>query len=179
MAGKGPLERGRDLLVITGEGGKALGKHLQRREIVGREDLALNDREVDLDLVEPAGMDGAVHEDELWIARLQPADRPLSPMRGAGIDNPEDTARIAIRRLRHDVVHEAVEGRNAVVRLAPAEELGAVDVQRSQIGPGTAALVLVFDPHGTPGSRRYSGVNPFARLDAGFLIGRDHEVVVR
>ena len=34
-------------------------------EVVGREDLALDDAEVGLDLVEPAGMDRRVDEDDV------------------------------------------------------------------------------------------------------------------
>ena len=37
----------------------------QRFEVVGREEFALNDREVDLDLVEPTGVDWSVDEDRV------------------------------------------------------------------------------------------------------------------
>ena len=33
------------------------------REVVGREDLSLNDREIDFDLVEPASVDRCMNED--------------------------------------------------------------------------------------------------------------------
>jgi hypothetical protein len=36
------------------------------REVVGIEDLPLDDREIDLDLVEPAGMYGGVDENDIW-----------------------------------------------------------------------------------------------------------------
>ena len=34
----------------------------ERNEVVGSEDLTLNDREVDFDLIEPARVDGGVHQ---------------------------------------------------------------------------------------------------------------------
>jgi len=48
------------------EGKQALLQVIERAEVVGREDLALNDGEVDLDLVEPTGMDRNVDEYGAW-----------------------------------------------------------------------------------------------------------------
>ena len=42
---------------------QALFEFLQRREVVGSEDLSLNDREIDFDLVEPASVDRRMNED--------------------------------------------------------------------------------------------------------------------
>ena len=43
------------------EGKQTLLEFFQRREIVGREELSLNDGEIDFDLIEPTGVD------ELWM----------------------------------------------------------------------------------------------------------------
>jgi hypothetical protein len=45
------------------EGEEALFKFSQRREIVWCEHLPLDNREIDLDLIKPAGMDRDVDED--------------------------------------------------------------------------------------------------------------------
>ena len=45
------------------KGEKALFKLNEGREIVGGEDFPLNDREIDLNLVEPTGVDRGVDED--------------------------------------------------------------------------------------------------------------------
>ena len=52
-AGELPFERPRDALEVALEVREPLGDRLQAREVVWRERLALDDREVDLDLVEP------------------------------------------------------------------------------------------------------------------------------
>ena len=63
MAGEGPVEGRCRALVMGLKGKQAPLEFLQRREIVGRENLSLNDREIDLDLVEPASVDRCMNED--------------------------------------------------------------------------------------------------------------------
>src|SRR5712691_423812 len=58
------LERGGAPLEVILEAEQAVLDLGQRGEVVRRQDLALDDREIDLDLVEPAGMDRRVDEDE-------------------------------------------------------------------------------------------------------------------
>ena len=48
---------------------------------------------VDLDLVEPAGVDGQVDEDQVAPAALEPVDRALAAVVGAVVDDPEDAPR--------------------------------------------------------------------------------------
>src|SRR2546425_13321822 len=93
LAGEVPVEWLGDRVVAAlelvggaGEGGGVL-------EVVRVEQLALNDRVVDLDLVEPAGVDGQVDEDQVAPAALEPVDRALAAMVGAVVDDPEDAAR--------------------------------------------------------------------------------------
>src|SRR6267143_1741221 len=63
-----PLEGFGDGLVVTRECQQALRQLLQGREIVGRQDLALEDREIDFDLIEPTGVNGPVNEHQVvWI----------------------------------------------------------------------------------------------------------------
>ena len=47
------------------EGKQTLFEFCQRREIVGREELSLNDGEIDFDLIEPTGVDWSMNEDGL------------------------------------------------------------------------------------------------------------------
>ena len=53
-------------LIVELEGEEALFEFGQRSEIVRGEDLSLNDREVDLNLIEPTGVDRSVDEDARW-----------------------------------------------------------------------------------------------------------------
>ena len=70
-AGELPLERGGDLLVAATEREELLFERCEVGEVVGGEDLALDDREVDLGLVEPAGVDRGVDEDQVLVAALR------------------------------------------------------------------------------------------------------------
>ena len=60
-AGELPFEGRGDLLIVPLEGEDALGDFALGREVGGGECLALEDREVDLDLVHPARVRGQVH----------------------------------------------------------------------------------------------------------------------
>ena len=90
LAGEVPLERLGDFVVAVLEGVERpceLGGVL---EVVGVEQLALDDRVVDLDLVEPAGVDREVDEDQRRLAALEPFHRRLAAMVRAVVDDPED-----------------------------------------------------------------------------------------
>ena len=56
IASEGPLKRLRGLLVSHLEGEQPILEFAQRCEVVRRDHLALDDREIDLDLVQPAGV---------------------------------------------------------------------------------------------------------------------------
>lgn len=72
------FERLRDLLVVSSEVEEALFDGSEVGEVVGLQHLALDDREVDLDLVEPAGVDRQVDEDEILVVALESVDRALA-----------------------------------------------------------------------------------------------------
>jgi hypothetical protein len=93
LAGEAPVERLRDRVVAALELVECAGEGGGVGEVVGVEQLALDDRVVDLDLVEPAGVYGQVDEDEIAPAALEPIDRALAAVVGAVVDDPEDPAR--------------------------------------------------------------------------------------
>src|SRR5206468_2090341 len=64
-AREGPLERLRRVDVVFLEAKKPLTDSTERTEVIRREDLALDDGEIDLNLIEPTGVDGGVDEHEL------------------------------------------------------------------------------------------------------------------
>src|SRR5205809_875194 len=71
-AREGPPERLRRVDVVFLEAKKPLTDRAERTEVIRREDLALDDGEIDLNLIEPAGVDGGVDEHELRPPGLQP-----------------------------------------------------------------------------------------------------------
>lgn len=68
LPGEVPLERLGDLVVVMLGLVEGLSDRCGVLEVVGGEDFALDDRVLDLDLGEPAGVNGEVHE-----ARVLPA----------------------------------------------------------------------------------------------------------
>jgi hypothetical protein len=72
--------------------------------------------------------------------------------------------------VRHYLLHEAIKGSDPILGLATAKDSGAMYVQRSHIGPGTATEIFVFDAHGGARSASPRGVLAPTRLDAGLLV---------
>jgi hypothetical protein len=112
-AGELPLEWLRDALEVALEVCQPLGYRLQAGEVVRRQRLALHDREVDFDLVEPARVDGAVNRNQPWMRLRQAPYRRLAAMRRAVIHDPEHAARGVVRWLTHDLIDQALERRDA------------------------------------------------------------------
>jgi hypothetical protein len=173
-AGEGPLERLCRVDVVVLEAKKPFADGAERSEVVRREDLALDDREIDFDLIEPAGVNGGVHEDELRPLGLEPCDGAVAPMRRGVVGDPEDATRRAIRFLPHDLSHESVEGRNASLGFAATEHSRAMHIPGGEIGPGAGPRVLVLDPQRATRSGRQRRMTSPPSLDARLFVGAEH-----
>lgn len=171
-----PMERRSGLLVVGLKAKQAILNFGERGEIVGGEHLALDDREVDLDLVEPAGMNWGVHRHDGRPGFLQPRDGCLTAVRGAVIHDPEHAGGRSIRFPSHHVRNQPLEWNDAGGNVESAEHLGAAHVPSSQISPSTAAGVLVLDEHRPTGSRGQRVMAAEPGLDACLLIGRQHAI---
>lgn len=136
-----PFERlGEDLMV--GLEGEDPGGELVERDGIGPgEDLASEDAGVDLDLVEPARVDGQVDEAQGGMLALEPLDGGLTTVRGAVVDDPEHAPRRAARLAGHDLVDQPPERHDPGLGFAAPEELGP-DHRRSDghetVPPATA-----------------------------------------
>ena len=131
-----------------------------------------------LDLVEPTRVHRSVDRNQSRMGLRQASHASLAAMGRAVVHDPEHPTRLAVRPLTHDVVHQALERRDAGGRLAPAEHLGSVHVQRGQIGPGAAARVFVLHAHRLAGANGQARMHAQARLNAGLLVGGDDELVL-
>jgi hypothetical protein len=60
-------------------------------KVVGREDLALEDGEIGLDLVEPIGVDRSVDENDVVPFGAQPSGGAPPTVRRAIVNDPENT----------------------------------------------------------------------------------------
>lgn len=65
-AREGPLELLGGLLIAALECNQVAFEGSEIGEVARCEELALNDGEVDLDLIEPAGMDRRVNQNDVW-----------------------------------------------------------------------------------------------------------------
>jgi hypothetical protein len=80
------------------------------------------------------------------------------------VHDPEDASRGLAGLLAHDFSNQAIDRRDAILGLATAEALGAVDIPGSQADSGTAARGLVFHSRGTVRRRRHSRFRRPSRL---------------
>ena len=81
--GEFPFEGGGDGLVVELEAQESVFDSMERGEVVGDQDFTLNDRKIALDLVEPAGVDWGVDQQQVGKGGPQPLQAGLSAMRGA------------------------------------------------------------------------------------------------
>ena len=109
----------------------------------------MHDGEVDLGLVEPAGVDRGVHEDQVRPGALEAVDRALAAVRGAVVDDHEHALGVAVGLDGHELLDQRVERVDPVLRRAAVEEPGAADVPRGEVAERAFALVLVLDAQPT------------------------------
>ena len=123
-------------------------------------------------------MNWSVNRKQRWVLRLEASDAPGSAMRRTVVQDPEDAASLVVRRLIHNLRDEPIERFDPIFSFAASKQFGAVDIKGSDVSPCSTAFVLMFHLHG---QTRFSGkslVPTVSSLDAGFLIGRDDELVV-
>ena len=137
-AGESPLKGSGGLLVVVLEGEQTLLEFGQGGEIIGSEDLALNDGEVDLDLIEPTGMDRGVDEHDRGPRGAQPVGGFFAAVGGTIVGNPKDAPRGALGFYRHDLFDEPVKGLDAGGVLAAAQAPGAMDIPGGTVRADTA-----------------------------------------
>lgn len=173
-----PLERLGDRFVVALEFQESFGHRFEVGEVIGRQDLALNNGKVNLDLIQPTGMNGAVDEHQARIAALESRHGTVATMTRTVVHDPEDASGFIVRRARHDLVHETVKRSDAIFQFAATQHAGVVDIERRQVSPGPTTLVLVFDAHRPTGLASLGSVPAGSCLDAGLLVGRDHKLIV-
>jgi hypothetical protein len=177
-AGELPLKGSCDPFVMVLES-EQLSLYLgEVGEVVGSEHLALDDVEVDLDLVEPGGMHRKVDQNQLGEGALQSVDGGLPAMARPVVHDPKDALGGNVGLCVHDPLDQTTERLDPVFGLATAEELGAVDIPSGQVGQRSATLVLVLEAHHPSGGRRSAEVLAEARLDGGLLVGANDEVAL-
>jgi len=118
-----------------------------------------------------------VHERHRRPLGAEARRRFLAAMRGTVVCDPKDPTRGAVWLDAHDLLDKTINGSNGRLGFAPAKQLRAMDVPRSQVRERARPEALVFHAHGTPGTWRQCGMLASARLKTRLLVGRHHEFV--
>ena len=147
----------------------------KRGKIVGREHFSLDDGEIDLNLIDPAGMNRGMHQKSIGPAGSDAIDCLLAAMSRAVIHDPKDTLGGFIRFTAHNRSDEPIGGSNATVFFAVSEDLGSMDVPSCQIGPSTLTEILMLNPHASANGNGQGGLLATSRLNTGFFVRRDNE----
>jgi hypothetical protein len=175
-AGEVPGERLGDLVVALLEVVERASECGGVLEVVGIQQLALDDRVVDLDLVEPAAVDRGVDEDQVRPPALEALDALLAAVIGAVVDDPEHARGGGVGLFGHDLVHEAVERGDPALGFAAAHDPSAPHVPCIEVAQRAHPLVLVLDELTATRCRRRARVDPRPGLDRGLGIGADDAV---
>ena len=70
-------------------------------------------------------------------------------MSGTVVYDPGDAAGVVVGRAGRRLLSQPVERCDVILRFAAARDSGVMHIPRGDVGPGTAAELLVFDMHGS------------------------------
>ena len=129
VTSKFPLKRLSNGGVMLLKAQKPFFEGLQGKEVVRGKNFALDNGEIDLDLVQPTRMDGSVDGDDSRIFALKPADAAGSPVSRSIVQNPEDSSGFFIGSLGHDLIDQAAKRSNPIFSFTATEELGPMHIQ--------------------------------------------------
>jgi len=148
----------------------------QAREVIWGQDFPLNDRKVDLYLIQLTGMDWRMDQDCLAVGLTQSLHRRLTAVRGAVIYDPEHPIGRAVGLCSHELLDQPAKRLDPGMSLAPAHDLPTSDIPGSQVLQSPSSPVLALDAHGAPWACRQGLVAADPGLDAGLFIRADNVV---
>ena len=143
---KFPVEGAGMRVDVILESADRLSQLIERIEVVWCKQLPLNDREVDLNLVDPASMHRCVQQHDFREPLMHPLDRLLASVSGVVVHDPEDPSCPAVGILPHDLMNQPFERFDAFALLTTADCYAPVDIPSSQVVPSTLALVIMLQP---------------------------------
>ena len=102
---EGPRERFGGVLVAGRESHRILLQIGKALEVARCEQLALNDREVDLDLAEPTGVDRRMDQNDVGLSGAKAIGGAPAAVAGAIVCNQEHAAGRSIRLTAHNLAN--------------------------------------------------------------------------
>jgi hypothetical protein len=127
---------------------QSLLNFLQAGEIVRGQHLPLDDRKIDLHLIESTGMYGRMNQDGLAISLSQSPDRCLTAVRGAVVNDPESSAGRSVWLTPLHLIDQSSERFDSGRILASTQDSTAANVPCSQVLQGAAPLIIIFHSYG-------------------------------
>ena len=147
---EGPLEWLGGLLVAILESHQNPLKFCQIGKVGWSEELAFDDGEIDLNLVEPTGVDRCMDQDGVAPFGSKADDGAGTTVRRAVVGDEKHATRTTIRLPAHDLGDQALERRDTSLAFTAAEQFGTMYVPSGEICPRTGARIFVLDVHRTP-----------------------------
>jgi hypothetical protein len=146
--GEAPFDGASEGFIAVLEGEQPVFDFGQAAKVARRQDLALDDREVDLDLIEPTRVDRSMDHGYCWMGSLEPLNGGCASVGRPIVHDPKDTSCFSVRRGSHDFGHQPPEWIDARARLTAPEQLGAVDIQCGEVGSGAPRADIHVRPAG-------------------------------
>src|SRR4029450_1449191 len=128
-----PLKRYWSLIRKLFIQGEAEPYRFQVGKVLGGQDLALDDGEVDFDLIEPTGVDRCMDQNDTRIDLAQPLLRGFTTMRRAVIHDPKQPFTRPIGFLSQHLLDQPAKGFNTAPRFTPAHYVPPAYVPGGQI----------------------------------------------
>ena len=131
---EGPVERLGGPLIASLERHQLLLQVSQALEDVGSEQLALEHRDIDLDLVKPTGVNWRVNQNDVGPSGMEAGSGASTAVAGAVVCDQEHALRRPVGRLTEDLADKVVECCDAILALAAAEQFGSMHVPGGEVG---------------------------------------------
>jgi hypothetical protein len=175
--GKLPLKRCGPLVGQFFVQGQAELNRLQVGKGMRCQHLPLEDRAIDLHLIEPTGMDRSMDQYDARIDLVQPPLGGFAARRRAVVHDPEQAFAGTIRCLRQHLVHQSAKRLDAGRRFTPTHDVPTAHVPRRQIWQRATAFIRVFHAGRSAWRWGEGRVATEAGLDARLLVGPEDMVL--
>src|SRR5713101_4918574 len=122
-------------------------------------------------------MNWSMYERQARKLLLESCNGSLATVGTPIVDDPKDTACFVVGRASHDLLNQTIEGCDAGGFFATPKDTGMMNVESSDVGPGSAPLVLMFDTHQAFGGSGQGRMLAPTGLNALLLFSRDDKFI--
>ena len=161
-------------LVNSSYNARSHADRFQLGKIVWRQHLSLDDRKIDLHLVQPTRMDRRVYQYDSLVTPTHTLHRHLASMRRAVVHDEEQLCCILVGILLQHLIHQQTKRLDPRLLLASSHDDSTMHVPRRQILQRAVPLVFRFDPPSLFRSGRCFLMPTPSSLDTRLFIHAEH-----